>query len=72
MQRKQKQNFNKIGTREKPLENFNFDLDVPKSISLREYEEQRIWKSLTVKIFLPMNRTMILALQSVGFGMGES
>ena len=24
-----KQNFNKIGSREKPLENFTFDLDVP-------------------------------------------
>ena len=66
MQRKQKQIFNKIGTREKPLE--NFDLDVPKSISLGEDEEQRIWKSRTTKIFLSMTRTMILALQSVGFG----
>ena len=24
-----KKNFNKIGSREKPLENFTFDLDVP-------------------------------------------
>ena len=40
MQRKQKQNCNKIETREKPLENFNFDLDVPKSIPLGENEER--------------------------------
>ena len=60
MQRKQKQNCNKIETREKPLENFNFDLDVPKSISLGEDEKQRIWKSRTTKIFLPMTQTMIL------------
>ena len=35
---------------------------------LGEDEEQWIWKSHTPKIFHPMTWTMILALQSVGFG----
>ena len=57
-----------LGLRGKPLENFTFDLDVLKSILLGEDEEQWILNSYTPKILYPMTRTMILALQSVGFG----
>ena len=46
MQHKQNQYiFTILGSSGKPLENFTFYLDVPKSILLREDEEQRIWKS---------------------------
>ena len=64
--------FNKIGTREKPLEKFTSDLDVPKSIPLDENEEWRIWKSRAPKIFRLMTWTTILALQSVSFGREDS
>ena len=46
MQQKQNQHiFTILGSRGKPLEDFIFYLDVPKSILLEEYEEQWIWKS---------------------------
>ena len=61
------QNFTNKGSREKPLQNFTFNLDVPKSIPLSEDEEQRIWKSYTPKIFHSMTWTTILAHQSVDF-----
>ena len=38
--KKKKHIFTILGSREKPLENFNFDLDVPKSIPLGENEER--------------------------------
>ena len=42
LSKKKKKNifFTILGSREKPLENFTFDLDVPKSILLGEDEEQ--------------------------------
>ena len=39
--------FTILGSKGKPLENFTFDLDVPKLILLGEHEEQWIWKSHT-------------------------
>ena len=64
--------FTNVGPREKPLENFSFDLDVPKSIPLDADEKQRIWMSRTPKIFHPITQTMILTFQSVGLRKGES
>ena len=60
--------FTILGSKGKPLENFTFDLDIPKTIPLSENEKQWSWKSRTPKIFRLMTRTMILALQSIGFG----
>ena len=56
MQRKQKKkkNFTILGSRGKPLEDFTIDLDVLKSILLKEDEEQWIWKSRTPKTFRMM------------------
>ena len=69
MEVKKKSNhiFTILGSKGKPLENFTFDFNVPKSISLGKDEEQWIWKSCTSKIFHPMTRTMILTLYSVDF-----
>ena len=39
MQHKQNHNFTNQGSSGNPLENFTFDLDVPKSIPLEEDEE---------------------------------
>ena len=68
MQWMQKTYFYNSRSREKLLENFTFDLYVPKLIPLGEDEEQWIWKSRTPKIIDSMTQTMILTLQSVDFG----
>ena len=52
--------------------NFTSNFDVLKSIPLGEYEEQRIQKSCTPKIFRPMTGITILALQSVSFEKDKS
>ena len=55
-------------SRGKLLEHFIYDLDILKSLSFNENEDQWIWKSYTLKIFCLMTRTTILALQSMDFG----
>ena len=42
MEAKKSHIFTNLGSKGKVLENFTFDLDVPKSIPLDENEEQRI------------------------------
>ena len=50
--KKKKHILPNLGSKGKVLENFTFDLDVPKSIPLDENKEQRIWKSHTLRSFV--------------------
>ena len=65
MQWKQKNKiFSILGSKEKSLENFTCDLDVPRLIMLYEDEAWRIQSSHTPKIFRLMTKTTILIQQS--------
>ena len=45
------------------LENFTFDLDVPKSIPFNEYANQSSWKLCKPMIFGPITQPRTLALK---------
>ena len=55
--------FTNLRSRDKALETFTFDLDVPKLILLGEDEAWRVRRSPTPKIFHSMTKTTILELQ---------
>ena len=64
--------FNILRSRLKTLEDFTFDLDIPKSIPLDKDEACSLQRSCTPEVFRIMTLITTLALQMVGFEKKEA